>query len=167
MSILNTLNLLYQLSSQNEMHEIYVKLLKSRLLEQSDMELEKYDGQKRTSTNGQEDQNIHYHIWRTPPKVMYRQTLYTIKWWRKRSGKCGGLCQEDKCYLQKYATQSKETIVKTESAELNLEKYLANVSKKENKENRLKWQKKKVLHGQFVGETECHNESKKWQWLRK
>ena len=43
--------------------------------------------------------------------------------------------KEDKCYLQKYATQSKETIVKTESAELNLEKYLANVSKKENKEN--------------------------------
>ena len=70
--------------------------------------------------------------------------------------------KEDKCNLQKYATQSKETIVKTESAELNLEKYLANVSKKEKKENRLKQQKKKALHGKFVGETECHNESKKW-----
>ena len=27
--------------------------------------------------------------------------------------------------------------------------------------------KEKALHGQFVRETECHNESKKWEWLRK
>ena len=48
-----------------------------------------------------------------------------------------------------------------------MEKYIVNVSKKEKKENRLKEWKGKALHGQFVKETECQNESKKWEWLSK
>ena len=74
--------------------------------------------------------------------------------------------EEEKCSLTKYATQSKEALVKIAAAELNLEKNTVNVSKKE-KENRLKEWKEKALHGQFVRETECHNENKKWEWLRK
>ena len=41
------------------------------------------------------------------------------------------------------------------------------MNKKENKGNLLKEWMGKALHGQFVRETECHNESKKWEWLRK
>ena len=41
------------------------------------------------------------------------------------------------------------------------------MSKKENKGNLLKEWMGKALYGQFVRETECHNESKKWEWLRK
>ena len=73
--------------------------------------------------------------------------------------------EEGKCNLAKYATHSKEALVKTAAAELNLAKYIVNVSKKEKKENRLKKWNQKELHGQFVRETECHNESKKWEWL--
>ena len=74
--------------------------------------------------------------------------------------------EEEKCNLWKYASQSKDTLVKAAGAELSLEKYIANVIKKE-KKSRLKECKQKVLHGQFVREIECHNESKKWEWLRK
>ena len=35
------------------------------------------------------------------------------------------------------------------------------MTKKEKKKNRLKEWKQKVLHGQFVNKTGCHNESKK------
>ena len=56
---------------------------------------------------------------------------------------------EEKCNLAKYATQSKEALVKTAVAELNLEKYIVSMSKKEKKENRLKGWKQKVVHGQF------------------
>ena len=35
------------------------------------------------------------------------------------------------------------------------------MSKKEKKENRLEEWKQKTLHGQFLRETKCHNESKK------
>ena len=41
------------------------------------------------------------------------------------------------------------------------------MTKKEKKKNPLKEWKQKVLHGQFVNKTGCHNESKKWEWLRK
>ena len=75
--------------------------------------------------------------------------------------------EEEKCILAKYAPQNKETLVKTAAAKFNLKKYIVNVSKKEKKENRLKEWKGKALHGQFVRETECHNESKKWEWLSK
>ena len=74
--------------------------------------------------------------------------------------------KEEKCNLAKYAAQSKEALVKTATAELNLEKCIVNVRKKEKKENRLKEWKQKALHGQFVREAECHNESKKWKRLR-
>ena len=89
-----------------------------------------------------------------------------------RSDRGGGLvsvedCVEDeKCSLAKYATYSKETLVKT-AAERSLEKYIVYVRKKEKKEKRLKKWKKKSLSGQFVRETKCHSESKKWEWLRK
>ena len=43
--------------------------------------------------------------------------------------------KEEKCSQAKYATQSKETLVKTAATEFNLQKYIANVSKKEKKEN--------------------------------
>ena len=43
----------------------------------------------------------------------------------------GNCVKKEKC-LAKYATQSKEALVKTVTAELNLEKYIVNVSKKEN-----------------------------------
>ena len=46
--------------------------------------------------------------------------------------------EEEKCNLAKYAAQSKETLVKNAAAELNLKKYIVNVSKKEKKENQLK-----------------------------
>ena len=69
--------------------------------------------------------------------------------------------KEEKCNLAKYAAQSKEALIKTAAADLNLEKHIVNVSKKEKKENRLEEWKQKALHGQFVRETECHNESKK------
>ena len=65
-----------------------------------------------------------------------------------------------------YVTQSKEVLVTAAGAELSLERYIANVSKKEKKENQLKKWKKKTLHEQFVREIECHNESKRWEWLR-
>ena len=52
---------------------------------------------------------------------------------------------------------SKEALVRTAAAELNLEKYMVNVSKKGKKENRLKEWGEKVLYGQFVRQTECHN----------
>ena len=52
---------------------------------------------------------------------------------------------------------SKEALVRTAAAELNLEKYMVNVSKKGKKENRLKEWEEKVLYGQFVRQTECHN----------
>ena len=68
--------------------------------------------------------------------------------------------EEEKCNLAKYAAQSKEALVKTAASEISLEKYIVNVSKKEKKENRLKERKQNVLHGQFVRETACHNESK-------
>ena len=76
---------------------------------------------------------------------------------------CG---EEEKCNLAKYATQSREALVKNAVAELNLEKYIASVSMTKKKEDRLKLWKLKVLHGQFVRETECHNESKRCKWLR-
>ena len=42
-----------------------------------------------------------------------------------------------------YTAQSKEALVKTTAAEINLEKYIVNASKKEKKENWLKeWRKK-------------------------
>ena len=59
----------------------------------------------------------------------------------------------------KYSTQSKEALVKTAADKLNLKKSTVSVSKKE-KKNRLKEWKQKVLHGQFVREKECYNESK-------
>ena len=43
--------------------------------------------------------------------------------------------EEKKCNLSKYATQSNEALVKTAAVELNLEKHIAHVSKKEKKEN--------------------------------
>ena len=46
-----------------------------------------------------------------------------------------GCVEEDKCNLAKHAAQSKEVLVKTAIAELNLEKCIVNVSKKEKKEN--------------------------------
>ena len=67
----------------------------------------------------------------------------------------------------KVCSTEKEALVKTAAAELNLEKYIVSVSKKEKKENRWKEWKQKALHEQFSRETECHNESKTWEWLRK
>ena len=75
--------------------------------------------------------------------------------------------EEEKCNLAKYAAQSKEALVKNAAAELNLKKYIVNVSKKEKKENQLKEWKQKALHVLVVRETECHNENKKWKWFRK
>ena len=46
-------------------------------------------------------------------------------------------------------------------------KYIVNVSKKEKKKKQLKEWKQKALHGQFLREEECDNESKRWEWLRK
>ena len=46
----------------------------------------------------------------------------------------------------KDATEIKEVLVQITSAELNLEKYIVNVSKKENKENRLKEWKDRALY---------------------
>ena len=46
----------------------------------------------------------------------------------------------------KDATEIKEVLVQITSAELNLEKYIVNVSKKENKENRLKEWKERALY---------------------
>ena len=43
-----------------------------------------------------------------------------------------------------------KTLVKTTATELNLEKYIVNVSKKEKKENRLNEWKEKALYEQFV-----------------
>ena len=43
--------------------------------------------------------------------------------------------EKEKCNLAKYATQSKEALATTAAADLNLEKYIVNVSKKEKKEN--------------------------------
>ena len=63
--------------------------------------------------------------------------------------------EEEKCNLEDYAVQSKEALVKTSAAELNFEKYIVSVSKKEKKENRLKELKQKTLRGQFVREAEC------------
>ena len=68
--------------------------------------------------------------------------------------------EEEKCNLSKYSTRSKEALVKTAADELNLKKSTVSVSKKEKKKNRLKEWKQKVLHGQFVREKECYNESK-------
>ena len=68
--------------------------------------------------------------------------------------------EEEKCNLSKYSTQSKQALVKTAADELNLKKSTVSVSKKEKKKNRLKEWKQKVLHGQFVREKECYNESK-------
>ena len=62
--------------------------------------------------------------------------------------------EEEKYNLSKYTTQSKEALVKTAAAELNLEKYIANVSKKDKKKHRLKEWKEKTLQGQFERETE-------------
>ena len=70
---------------------------------------------------------IHHHTWVTSPKFMWRQTLHSKKWWRRKSGKWRGLCRGGK-------VQS----IKTAAVELNLEKYVANLSKTEKKENRLK-----------------------------
>ena len=67
--------------------------------------------------------------------------------------------EEEKCNLLKYSTQSKEALVKTAADKLNLKKPTVSVGKKE-KKNRLKEWKQKVLHGQFVREKECYNESK-------
>ena len=69
--------------------------------------------------------------------------------------------EEEKYNLAKYATQKNEALVKTVAAELNLEKYIVTVSKKEKKENRLKEWKQKALHGNIVREIEFHNKSKK------
>ena len=45
-----------------------------------------------------------------------------------------------------YTAQSKEALVKTTAAEINLEKYIVNASKKEKKENWLKeWRKKHYM----------------------
>ena len=41
--------------------------------------------------------------------------------------------KEEKCNLAKYVAQSKEALVKTAAADHYLEKYIANVSKKEKK----------------------------------
>ena len=46
----------------------------------------------------------------------------------------------------KDATEIKEVLVQITSAELNLEKYIVNVSKKENKENRLREWKERALY---------------------
>ena len=43
--------------------------------------------------------------------------------------------EEEKCNLAKYVTQCKEALFKTAAAELNLEKYIVNVSRKEKKAN--------------------------------
>ena len=48
---------------------------------------------------------------------------------------------------------------KTVAAEHNLQKYIVNMSKKENKESRLKEWKQKALHWKFVRQTECYNEN--------
>ena len=79
----------------------------------------------------------------------------------RSDGGSGLVCVEDsveekKCSLTKFATQSKEALVKTAPG-----KYIVNVSKKEKKGNRLKKWKGKAPHVKFVRETKCHNESKK------
>lgn len=77
---------------------------------------------------------------------------------RKGSGKFRGLNdQEEKCSLAKYETNSQQALVKTTTAECNLEKYTVNVSKKQ-KESQLKKWKEIVLHEQFM---------KTWETLRK
>ena len=43
--------------------------------------------------------------------------------------------EEEKCNLAKYATHSKEALVKTAAAELNLEKYIVNVENLLGKQN--------------------------------
>ena len=75
--------------------------------------------------------------------------------------------EEEKCNLAKYVTQCKEALFKTAAAELNLEEYIVNVSNTKKKESRSKEWKQKALHGQFIRETDCENESKRWEWLRK
>ena len=75
--------------------------------------------------------------------------------------------EKEKCNLAKYAARSKKALVKNAAAELNLKKYIVNVSKKEKKENQLKEWNQKALPVQVVRETKCHNESKKQKWLRK
>ena len=75
--------------------------------------------------------------------------------------------EEEKCNLAKYVTQCKEALFKTAAAELNLEKYIVNVSSTKKKESWSKEWKQNALHGQFVRETDCENESKGWEWLRK
>ena len=89
--------------------------------------------------------------------------LHTKKRWKKGLVHVEDCVHEEKCNLSKHATQIKKALTKTATAEINLEKYIVNANKKEKKENRLKEWKQKALHGQFVRETECHNESKKWE----
>ena len=43
--------------------------------------------------------------------------------------------EEQKCNLAKYVTQCKEALFKTAAAELNLEKYIVNVSSTKKKES--------------------------------
>ena len=60
--------------------------------------------------------------------------------------KVEGCVKKEKCSLAKYATEIKEVLVQITTAELNLEKYIVNVSKKENKENRMKeWKEKRYI----------------------
>ena len=60
--------------------------------------------------------------------------------------KVEGCVKKEKCSLAKYATEIKEVLVQITTAEFNLEKYIVNVSKKENKENRLKEWKERALY---------------------
>ena len=60
--------------------------------------------------------------------------------------KVEGCVKKEKCSLAKYATEIKEVLVQITTAEFNLEKYIVNVSKKENKENRLREWKERALY---------------------
>ena len=53
-------------------------------------------------------------------------------------------------WLIHYTQFMGKTLVKTTATELNLEKYIVNVIKKEKKENRLNEWKEKALYEQFV-----------------
>ena len=60
--------------------------------------------------------------------------------------KVEGCVKKEKCSLAKYATEIKEVLVQITTAEFNLEKYIVNVSKKENKGNRLREWKERALY---------------------
>ena len=63
------------------------------------------------------------------PKIMCNQNLHTTSDEGRGLVSVDDCIEEEKCNLAKYATQSKETLVKNAAAELNLEKYIVNVSK--------------------------------------